>query len=81
MAEVLAGVVSGLRPGGWLVAIGHDAENLTDGVGGPQEPEVLWTPELLAGAAPAVRWEELGRRQREVSTGVAIDTVGYGRLP
>jgi SAM-dependent methyltransferase len=80
MTAVLAGVVAGLRPGGRLVAIGHDAENLTDGVGGPQEPDVLWTPELLASAAPAVRWDELGRRQREVSAGIAIDTIGYGQL-
>lgn len=32
-----------LRPGGTLVWLGHDTTNLTEGVGGPQEPEVLMT--------------------------------------
>lgn len=38
-----------LRPGGRLVVLGHDRSNLTDGVGGPQDPALLPTPaEILA---------------------------------
>ncbi|MGZ4617861.1 MAG: SAM-dependent methyltransferase [Frankiaceae bacterium] len=32
-----------LRPAGTLLVVGHDAANLTDGVGGPQDPAVLFT--------------------------------------
>ncbi|MFJ9696047.1 class I SAM-dependent methyltransferase [Kitasatospora sp. NPDC101183] len=34
-----------LAPGGTLLVIGHDLGNLTEGVGGPQDPAVLFTPE------------------------------------
>lgn len=33
-----------LRPGGTLLVVGHDSTNLTHGVGGPQDPAVLFTP-------------------------------------
>lgn len=34
-----------VAPGGTLLVVGHDTTNLTDGFGGPQDPEVLFTPE------------------------------------
>ncbi|WP_031076725.1 class I SAM-dependent methyltransferase [Streptomyces sp. NRRL WC-3742] len=34
-----------LAPGGTLLVVGHDLTNLTEGVGGPQDPAVLFTPE------------------------------------
>ncbi|MFG2907889.1 class I SAM-dependent methyltransferase [Kitasatospora sp. NPDC048286] len=34
-----------LAPGGTLLVLGHDLSNLTEGVGGPQDPAVLFTPE------------------------------------
>lgn len=34
-----------LAPGGTLLVIGHDLTNLTEGVGGPKDPAVLFTPE------------------------------------
>ncbi|MFP5577963.1 MAG: class I SAM-dependent methyltransferase [Acidimicrobiia bacterium] len=34
--------------GGTLVVLGHDTTNLTDGYGGPQDPDVLYTPDDLA---------------------------------
>lgn len=38
-----------LASGGELLVIGHDLANLTDGVGGPQDPSVLFTPaDILA---------------------------------
>ncbi|MFF0311890.1 SAM-dependent methyltransferase [Streptosporangium sp. NPDC004379] len=33
-----------LAPGGTLLVAGHDTTNLTRGVGGPQDPAVLFTP-------------------------------------
>lgn len=37
--------VDAVAPGGRLVVVGHDSANLTDGFGGPQSPEVLYTPD------------------------------------
>ncbi|MFB7907104.1 methyltransferase domain-containing protein [Kitasatospora sp. NPDC056076] len=59
-----------LAPGGTLLVIGHDLSNLTEGVGGPQDPAVLLTPQdVLADLAPyglhTVRAE---RVRREVDT-------------
>jgi SAM-dependent methyltransferase len=34
-----------LAPGGTLLIVGHDLANLTDGVGGPQNADVLYTPD------------------------------------
>ncbi|MFE6054394.1 class I SAM-dependent methyltransferase [Kitasatospora sp. NPDC056446] len=34
-----------LAPGGTLLVVGHDSSNLTEGVGGPQDPAVLFTPD------------------------------------
>lgn len=34
-----------LVPGGSLLVVAHDRANLTDGVGGPQDPTVLYRPE------------------------------------
>ena len=36
-------------PGGVLVVIGHDRDNIEHGHGGPQDPDVLTTPEEQAG--------------------------------
>lgn len=35
----------GVAPGGALLVVGHDASNLADGYGGPQDPGVLFSPE------------------------------------
>ena len=32
-----------LAPGGTLLVVAHDSRNLTDGVGGPKDPDVLYT--------------------------------------
>ncbi|MFI8082399.1 class I SAM-dependent methyltransferase [Kitasatospora sp. NPDC086009] len=34
-----------LAPGATLLVVGHDSSNLTEGVGGPQDPRVLFTPD------------------------------------
>ncbi|TCK00518.1 class I SAM-dependent methyltransferase [Nocardia alba] len=36
-----------LAPGGVLLILGHAARNIVDGYGGPQEPEILFSPEDL----------------------------------
>jgi SAM-dependent methyltransferase len=47
-ARALARAASALEPGGRLLMIGHARRNLAEGVGGPQEPDVLWDPQEIA---------------------------------
>lgn len=44
----LACAVDALAPGGTLLVVGHDTTNITDGVGGPQDPTVLFTAAEVA---------------------------------
>lgn len=53
--RVYAGAARAVAPAGRLVVIGHDRTNLTDGVGGPRDPDRLFTAgevaaELMADA-------------------------------
>lgn len=36
-----------IRPGGELFLVGHDVSNISEGVGGPQVPEVLWEVDTI----------------------------------
>jgi SAM-dependent methyltransferase len=78
-AAILARAADALAPGGLLVVIGHDLSNLTDGVGGPQDPAILHTPEAVAAelAGLHIRRAERVRRPVPVDGGSveAIDTV------
>lgn len=87
--QALARAVESCTPGGRVVVIGHARRNLTDGVGGPQDPEILYDPEqvttLLQGL-PAhlgieVERAEIGRREvaTDAEARVALDTVVVAR--
>ena len=54
-AAVLARAAAALAPGGTLLVVGHDLTNLTEGVGGPQYPEVLYTPESITAEVSGLR--------------------------
>jgi SAM-dependent methyltransferase len=45
--QVLRHAAAAVVPGGVLLLVGHALRNLEEGVGGPQDPEVLWTEGLL----------------------------------
>jgi len=47
---VLARAAAALAPASELMMIGHARRNLSEGVGGPQDPAVLWTPDGISGA-------------------------------
>lgn len=85
LRQALANAVDAVAPGGHLVVIGHDRTNITDGVGGPQRPEILYTPELLAEAAAGLDIVVCERVLRAVDTadGVrnAIDTTLIAQRP
>jgi SAM-dependent methyltransferase len=63
---VLRAAAQGVAPGGHLLVIAHDSRNLADGVGGPQDPSVLYTAadvveDLHGGPLEVVRAETVTR--------------------
>jgi hypothetical protein len=56
--------------------LGHHSSNITDGVGGPQEPEILYTPEdLAADVGDRLTVTTAENRYRDVTDGTAIDAL------
>ncbi len=67
-----------LSPGGMLLVLGHDTTNITDGHGGPQDPDILFTPDDVSAdlaAAEHVRIDTAQRVLRETEGGTAIDAL------
>jgi SAM-dependent methyltransferase len=65
---VLAGAADALAPGGTLLVVGHDLENLNGGWGGPQDAAVLFTPDEVAAELPGLAIEKAERVFRPVET-------------
>jgi SAM-dependent methyltransferase len=55
-------------PGGTLLVVGHDLQNLNGGHGGPQDPRVLFTPEDVVAELPGLEVEKAERVLRPVET-------------
>lgn len=66
LTGVLARAAAAVAPGGTLLVVGHDATNLTEGTGGPQDPAVLYTPDTIAAALPGLRVTRAERVHRPV---------------
>jgi SAM-dependent methyltransferase len=79
--DLLIRAVSWLRPGGRLLVLGHDVDNLTRGVGGPQEPAILHSVDRLAPVASLLDVDRLEQLQRQTPDGAAVDTLLWGRRP
>lgn len=75
MRRVLDTAASWVAPGGHLVVIAHALRNLTEGVGGPPDPDRLPDEELLAEAAQGLVVERLEEVDRITPDGTAIDVV------
>ena len=71
--------VGWLRPGGRLLVLGHDVENIASGVGGPQDPEILYSVERLTPVADLLDVDRFEQVRRETPGGVALDTLLWGR--
>jgi SAM-dependent methyltransferase len=84
-AAVLLKACSALAPAGEVLVIGHDLTNLSDGVGGPQDPALLYAPTAIAAELPglSILRAERVRRQVEVDGQVhdAIDTLVRASRP
>jgi SAM-dependent methyltransferase len=82
-ATVLRRAADALAPGGTLLIVGHDRENLTRGVGGPQVPALLYTPEEIAAELGGLLVERAETARRPVSHEgrmvEALDTVVVAR--
>ncbi|HET7743125.1 MAG TPA: class I SAM-dependent methyltransferase [Gaiellaceae bacterium] len=63
---VLGRAVQAVAPGGTVLVLGHDADNITDGVGGPSDPSVLYTPDDLVADLDGLEIERAERLLREV---------------
>ncbi len=77
--RVLARAAAALAPGGTVFIVAHDLTNLSEGTGGPQDPEVLYTPEAdhrraARAARPAGRAGAPGRGAGG-GPATAIDTL------
>lgn len=74
-----------LAPGGTLLVIAHDSRNLTEGTGGPQDPDVLYTAADvagdLAGTDLVVERVEEALRPVEGAARPAIDALLGARRP
>ena len=60
-----------LGPGGTLLVVAHDLANLVDGVGGPQDPVVLYAPEDVLDDLARCRDRRHGRAGETVERPVA----------
>lgn len=62
--------------GGVLLVVGHDTTNLAEGVGGPQDSTVLFTPEdIVTDIGPGFAVQKAARVRRPVSTPVGDKTA------
>lgn len=81
-SAAFAAAARALAPGGTLLIVGHDLLNLTDGVGGPQDAAVLYTPadvesDLGASGVSDLVVDRAERLHRQVGSdgAVAIDCL------
>jgi SAM-dependent methyltransferase len=76
---VLGRAAQALAPGGRILVVGHDVTNIDHGIGGPQDPGVLHTPQAIGAALAGLSVRRAERVRRPVATerGVvdAIDTL------
>ncbi len=76
---LLHAAAAALAPGGTLLVVGHDRDNIAHGYGGPQEPSVLYLTDEVVAALPGLAILRAGQEQRPVQTSegerTAIDTV------
>jgi 2-polyprenyl-3-methyl-5-hydroxy-6-metoxy-1,4-benzoquinol methylase len=67
--DVYARAAVAVAPGGTLLIVGHDRTNLVDGVGGPQDPTVLFTPGEVAADLAGFRVDRADVARRPVLDG------------
>lgn len=83
MKVVFQKAAAALQPGGTLLVVGHDRSNLTEGVGGPQDPTRLHDAAEIATEFEGFVIEKAERVLRPVegTDRRAIDTLVRARRP
>ncbi len=81
--QAFAHAAAGLAPGGTFLVVGHDLANLAYGIGGPQDPAILYTAGDIAGELAPLDVERACIVERPVETPetrrIAFDTLVRGR--
>ena len=76
---LLRTAASALVPGGTLLVVGHDVDNIAHGHGGPQDPRILHRVQDVVAALPGLAIQRAEQARRPVLTGdgerAAIDSV------
>ncbi len=85
--QAIANAAAAVSAGGLLLIVGHDTTNLTAGVGGPQDPRVLFTPDDVVAdlRGTGLLVERAERVHRTIATPdgdrTAIDALVRARRP
>jgi len=64
-SEVLRRATAALKPQGVLLVVGHDTTNLEAGTGGPQNPDVLYSPADITALFSTIETLEVERAERQ----------------
>lgn len=75
LAPLIRRAVDWLKSGGELFLVGHDRSNIEHGVGGPQNPEVLWDTDQIIGWLEGLEIVEAGVVERAVEVGDEMATA------
>jgi SAM-dependent methyltransferase len=79
-AGIYAHAAEAVAPGGRLLVVGHDRSNLTDGAGGPQDPDVVFTAAEIARDLVGFEVERAEILRRDLGDGrSALDAVLVAR--
>jgi 2-polyprenyl-3-methyl-5-hydroxy-6-metoxy-1,4-benzoquinol methylase len=73
-AQVFEAATRAVAPGGCVFVVGHDVTNIAEGVGGPQNPDLLYTPESVAAYLDGLDVVRAERVRRPVS-GASVDAI------
>ena len=81
--SVHAKAAGALAPGGTFLLLGHDLSNLTHGVGGPSDPDILYTADEIRAELPGLAIQKATTVLRDVDgeDRDAIDTIVRARRP
>lgn len=73
---ILTRAAHAVAAGGRILVVGHDVTNIADGIGGPQDPAILYTPDAIVAALPGLRILSAERVHRPVPTeGSTVDAI------
>ena len=80
---VHAKTAGAVAPGGTFLLLGHDLSNLTQGVGGPSDPDILYTADEIRAELPGLTIQKATTVLRDVDGEHrdAIDTIVRARRP